>query len=191
MISAFVAFIHELIAAREQRNKRKQARLEQLMKIIIEMTETIKDQQIALKEMCQDCSFDLSHFDNVQEARRVPNNNNFVIRNYLISQLEIQNEQKLKMIEELEMMILERNENLEKSTKQKPAAVIMKVYQEIYEDLESEELNAGSNMITTTAEVHSHGDPAAASLDGNINSSSRNPQSCVFGDSLEDITIIE
>jgi len=103
----------------------------------------------------------------------------------------------LEKIKQLEKQILEIIKVQEDAAiakcdaDQKPAVEITGGCQQIYEDLESGELNAGSNMITITAEVHSHEDPAAASLDSNTNSTTRKPQSCVFGDSLEDITMIE
>jgi len=55
-------------------------------------------------------------------------------------------------------------ENAEDIAKQQAAIRPAEVSQEFYEDLQSEELQAGSNEITTTAEVHSHVDQAASQL---------------------------
>jgi len=112
----------------------------------------------------------------------------------------MQNRTKCQLVQEFEEKNKEANNerkrvhglnNAEETNEQQATIELTEVCQQVYEDLESEELNAASNMITTTAEIHSHDDQAAASLDDNTNSTSRKPQSCVFKGSLEDITMIE
>jgi len=117
----------------------------------------------------------------------------FVARDQkIIRKLEIfeqQHQQNLEEIEQLKGRIKEMNEMLETSGKdtnnsdveQQTAVEITEVCQEIYEDLESEELNAGSNMITTTAEVH---------FQDNNQAASNQPQSCVL-EEVEIFTLIE
>jgi len=79
------------------------------------------------------------------------------------------NKENLKKLEQLEKLYKEmiesgdfeseeEDEGAEETakdiTEQQAAIKTAEVVQEVYEDLESEELNAGSKMITTTAEVH-------------------------------------
>jgi len=74
----------------------------------------------------------------------------------------------------------------------RPQTEIFQLILEI--DNDSEEPTERSTTFTTMAEVHSHAQNQVASqsnINENMNSFTKRQQSCVFGDSLEDITMIE
>jgi len=63
--------------------------------------------------------------------------------------------------------------------------------QEIDDDIESEELQAGSYKIRTIAQIHAANNDRLTTHDKLNTKKTEQSKSCVFRDSLEDITIIE
>jgi len=168
-----VSIIHEIVSAFILKFKQTLEKLKQRGEKIMEINEMLKDQQAAIEEMAQ--------LSGEAEIR-----NDFVelgeITDYSISyEAKNQQIQHQKMIEHLE----KQNKILKDYIRNAEAFTTNAECLTAYEDLESEELQAGSNIITTTAEVHSHDDNIdRAASESNSITVNRN----AFRESFKDIT---
>jgi len=142
--------------ARNQQIREKLERLKQSEKLNMEMDKIIKDQQATIKEMLQKYENSEAEVQDVDED---------VTQSYEVVMARIQRTK--QRLDKLEKQFAEMNETRDCNRNDKvydnakmsiETIELSGVYGEIYKDLESKELNAGSHMITTTAEVHSHDD---------------------------------